>query len=44
MWIPCPVLGVIQTEVVTEVIIEAVTISPAQLQEEEVTIPMELWK
>ena len=30
----------IQTEVVTEVTTEAITISPAQLQEEEVTILM----
>ena len=33
---------VIQAELVTEVIIEAVTINPAQLQEEEVIIPMEV--
>ena len=34
----------IQTEVVTEVTIEAVAISTAQLQEEEVTMPMEVTK
>ena len=33
---------VVQTEVVTEVIIEAVTTSTAQLQEEEVTIHIEV--